>query len=64
MLSLSLCVRDGSDQWGVGRGGLWLLCVLADSLLLCLSLSLSLSFVEHRVVTAGQSKNSKDQEKI
>lgn len=38
--SLSLCVWDGSD-WG--GGGLWLLCVLVDSLLLCLSLYLSLS---------------------
>lgn len=54
---LSVCVWDGSD-WG---GGLWLLCVLADSLFLCLSLSISISLssVEHCVVTAGQSKTQK-----
>lgn len=44
--------------------GVWLLCVLVGSLLLCLSLSLSLSFVEHCVVTAGQSKTQKINKKF
>lgn len=62
MLSLSLCVWDGSD-WGRSLAPA---CASWFSLALSLSLTLSLSvsFVEHCVVTAGQSKTQKMNKKF